>query len=272
MYTIAFVGASGTGKSYRSASVAKMTSADAVIDDGLLISKNKVLAGLSAKKEATKIAAVKRALFTDKAHAENVKRAVAENNIERLLILGTSQRMAERIAEALDVSPIDEIIRIEDVAEKEEILEAQRMRYKEGKHVIPVPVPEIKKDFSGYFLHPLRQFKRKKSRPQVYEKSIIRPSFSYMGDYTVSDGVLCSLASHEAMKIQGVSRINSVYAETDSSGTSIYISVNMAFGTVMPTAARKIQRAVAAGIDYHTSVNINKIDVYIKKLSKTHRM
>ena len=38
MKVIAFVGESGTGKSYRAISVAKREGADAMIDDGLLIS------------------------------------------------------------------------------------------------------------------------------------------------------------------------------------------------------------------------------------------
>ena len=51
MRVIAFVGPSGTGKSYRSVMVSQQYGADAIIDDGLLISHGKVIAGTSAKKE-----------------------------------------------------------------------------------------------------------------------------------------------------------------------------------------------------------------------------
>ena len=54
MRVIAFVGPSGTGKSYRSVMVSQQYGADAIIDDGLLISHGKVIAGTSAKKEPTK--------------------------------------------------------------------------------------------------------------------------------------------------------------------------------------------------------------------------
>ena len=50
MRVIAFVGPSGTGKSYRSVMVSQQYGADAIIDDGLLISHGKVIAGTSAKK------------------------------------------------------------------------------------------------------------------------------------------------------------------------------------------------------------------------------
>ena len=50
----AFVGPSGTGKSYRAQMVANEKGINYIIDDGLLISGNEVLAGISAKKAPTK--------------------------------------------------------------------------------------------------------------------------------------------------------------------------------------------------------------------------
>ena len=59
----AFVGPSGTGKSYRAQMVASEKDIKFIIDDGLLIMDNKVIAGESAKKAPTKIETVKHALF-----------------------------------------------------------------------------------------------------------------------------------------------------------------------------------------------------------------
>ena len=47
----AFVGPSGTGKSYRAQMVAGENNINFIIDDGLLIKDNEVIAGTSAKKE-----------------------------------------------------------------------------------------------------------------------------------------------------------------------------------------------------------------------------
>ena len=55
----AFVGPSGTGKSYRAQMVAGEKGIDYIIDDGLLIKGNEVIAGESAKKAPTKIETVK---------------------------------------------------------------------------------------------------------------------------------------------------------------------------------------------------------------------
>ena len=59
----AFVGPSGTGKSYRAQMVAGEYDIKYIIDDGILVRNNDIVAGSSAKKAPTKIETVKRALF-----------------------------------------------------------------------------------------------------------------------------------------------------------------------------------------------------------------
>ena len=54
----AFVGPSGTGKSYRAQYVAGENNVSYIIDDGLFIKDNEVIAGTSAKKAPTKIETV----------------------------------------------------------------------------------------------------------------------------------------------------------------------------------------------------------------------
>ena len=78
----AFVGPSGTGKSYRAQMVASEKNINYIIDDGLLIKGNEVIAGESAKKAPTKIETVKHALFyTDEEKQEIIK--AFKNNYRR---------------------------------------------------------------------------------------------------------------------------------------------------------------------------------------------
>ena len=104
MKVYALVGKSGTGKSHHSMWVAKEHHINYIIDDGLLISDNRIIAGKSAKREPTKVASVRCAVFSDPAHAARVKAALAEHHVDALLIIGTSDKMVSRIAEALDVA------------------------------------------------------------------------------------------------------------------------------------------------------------------------
>lgn len=114
MRVIAFVGPSGTGKSYRSVMVSQQYGADAIIDDGLLISHGKVIAGTSAKKEPTKIASVKHALFMNPSQVNEIKKVLKRNKIKCLMILGTSDGMVNKIAKNIGVHEVEQIIRIED--------------------------------------------------------------------------------------------------------------------------------------------------------------
>ena len=161
---IAFVGPSGTGKSYRAQMVANERNIRYIIDDGLLIRDNEVIAGVSAKKASTKIETVRKALFINNAEAENIKKAIRKSHAESILILGTSDNMISKILENLNLPELTETIYINDVATEEEMEEARRIRQTQGKHVIPVPTFEIKKDFSGFILDPLQIFKSKGNR------------------------------------------------------------------------------------------------------------
>ena len=151
---MAFVGPSGTGKSYRAQMVAGENNINYIIDDGLLIKDNEIIAGISAKKAPTKIEAVKNALFLEEDKKKEVLKAIKKYKPEGILILGTSDGMVEKIAANLGLPKIEKIVYIQDYATQEEMEEARRMRVTEGKHVIPVPTFELKKDFSGYILDP----------------------------------------------------------------------------------------------------------------------
>ena len=199
----AFVGPSGTGKSYRAQMVAGEKDVHFIIDDGLLINDNKVIAGNSAKKASTKIETVKKALFLNDEEKKVIQKALKKYKVKSILILGTSDGMVDKIAENLGLPKIKETIYITDVATEEEMKTARNIRVTEGKHVIPVPTFEIKKDFSGFLLDPLQIFKSKGKgqKPYISEKSIIRPTFSYMGNFTISDSVFRQIAEIQADKM-----------------------------------------------------------------------
>lgn len=66
--------------------------------------------------------------------------------------MGTSDGMVESIAKSLDLPDVSEKINIYDIAKDSEINQALSIRKGQGKHVIPVPTFEIKKDFRDIFL------------------------------------------------------------------------------------------------------------------------
>lgn len=91
-----------------------------IIDDGLFINENEMLAGTSAKKAPTKIETVKHALFLEKKEQDEMKKAFKKYKPDSLLVLGTSDKMVEKIRENLDLPPFEKTIYINDVATEEE--------------------------------------------------------------------------------------------------------------------------------------------------------
>ena len=220
MQVYAFVGKTGTGKSYNALKVAKSYDIKYIIDDAILINETKVVAGRSAKTEASKIASVKAAIFFYEDRRKEMIAAIKKEKIDKILLLGTSDEMVAKIAENLKLGPIQKTIYIEDIATPEKIEEARKSRNEEGKHVVPVPTFEIKKQFSGYFIDPLRMFdiyRRESSNmyeAESSEKTIIRPTYSYLGKFRISDNVIKEIITHVVGEIEGVYKVEKVFTES----------------------------------------------------------
>ncbi len=266
----AFVGPSGTGKSYRAQMVASEYNIRYIIDDGLLIKDNEVIAGVSAKKAPTKIETVKGALFLNLEKAEEIKKAFRKYKPESLLILGTSDGMIEKIRTNLELPELEKTIYITDVATEQEMEEAKRMRMVEGKHVIPVPTFEIKKDFSGYILDPLQIFKSKgkDAKPYISEKSIIRPTFSYLGNYTISDGVLKDIIAHLAASVDAIYKINRTRIEKTQTGVKIYIEIILVYGFNIVSSLQSFKKKCIKEIENLTAMNVDEVQILAKGICK----
>ena len=270
----AFVGPSGTGKSYRAQMVAGEYDIKYIIDDGILVKNNDIVAGSSAKKAPTKIETVRRALFKNEEQRKEMVKAFNKIKPKSVLILGTSDKMVEEIAHNLELPKIEKTIYITDVATEEEIDNARRIRTTEGKHVIPVPTFEIKKDFSGFLLDPLQIFKSKGSgeKPYISEKSIIRPTFSYMGNYTISDTVFRQIIEYIASKSNSVTSVLRVRVTKTENGPSIYVEAEVKYGFNLVTELKKFKDKCIREIERQTTMNVVEMKIIAKKLTLPNLM
>jgi len=268
MRIYALVGTSGTGKSYKALGLASERKIQHIIDDGLFINSSKVLAGISAKQEHTKLSAVRRALFADDEHAMVVKRAIASSNPESILVLGTSIEMIEKIVERLNLPPISEIISIENIASDREIRIAKKYRKEQGKHVIPVPTFEIRKAFSGYFIDTLKSFKveGRGRKFETIEKTVVRPTYSYLGKFYISDSVIKAIAVYSAANVEGIHRALKVDVISAIEGIRINMDVSIIYGRKINVMLEEVQRFVARDIDTMTGMNILSVNVAAKSM------
>lgn len=272
MEVIAFFGPPGTGKSDRALVVAYENKASCIIDDGILIYHSRIVAGKSAKREESRLKAVRRAIFWDAEQREEVRQALEKINPKRVLILGTSDRMVETICKALGLPKPSKYIRIQDVARPDEMLKAKEARNKEGKHVIPVPTMELKPYFKGYLIDPLRFFRnRKKEMPKRFseneERSVVRPVFSYYGKLSFSDRVIESLVYYA---VRDMKKIRITYVRSEKStgqmnGLILLIDVSVKPGTpqeikkIIHTMRDRIQRE----IEHTTGMSLDTIKVNV---------
>lgn len=264
----AFVGPSGTGKSYRAQMVASEKNINYIIDDGLLIKDNEVIAGESAKKAPTKIETVKHALFYTDEEKQEIIKAFKKYKPESILILGTSDGMVQKIAANLGLPEISETTYISDVATQEEMETARRIRVTEGKHVIPVPTFEIKKDFSGYLLDPLQIFKTKGrgKDPYISEKSIIRPTFSYMGKFTISDNVFRQIIEYLASKTIEIHKVQKIRVDNFGEGVKLYMEVTVVYGFNVVNGINEFKAKAKKEIEKLTAMNVEEFEVVAKNV------
>ena len=266
MKVYAFVGPSGTGKSYRAQLVASENNIHYIIDDGLLIDENEVLAGTSAKKAPTKIETIRHALFIEPKEQEEMKKALKKYKPDSLLILGTSDKMIEKIRESLGLPELTRTIYINEVATEEEMEKARNIRVTQGKHVIPVPTFEIKKDFSGYILDPLQIFRSRSANggPYISEKSIIRPTFSYLGNFTISDSVFRQIIEQVSKKVEGIYSISRIRVENYGDGISIYLEAVINYGENIIDILTDFKNKIKKEIEKQTAMNVLKVDLIAK--------
>lgn len=266
MRVVALVGPSGTGKSHRASLVADEVGADAIVDDGLLIAGGKILAGVSAKRAKNKVEAIRRAILDDDLHRHDVCQALAELAPRCLLILGTSEAMVTRIAQRLGVPEPSRVIRIEEIANPEQIRYAQEERRVRGRHVIPAPAVEVRKTFSGYLVDPLRFVVRSKNRARMVEKAVVRPTWTLLGRFTIDDRVVSAIAAHAALEVDGVAQVRKVSVESWADGIHLALELSLYYGPMIPDLLRDVRRRVRTVVEEMTALNVLAVEVTARRL------
>lgn len=266
----ALVGDQGTGKSFRSRLIMEKYNIPLMIDDGLLIRDQHILAGRSSKREKNKFKAIKRAIFEDSEHAEEVRHALAAETFSSILLIGTSEKMVGRIAEQLDLPYPDQIIYIEDVATKEEIEAARHSRRIEGKHVIPVPVIAVKKDFKHQMLESITFFL--KTHPVFFwkkhevQKTIVRPDFSRRGRLSISEEALSQMIMHTVEEFDSNLKILKIIIEPTGPNYEVELKLSLPFGMTLQDKLYGIQDYIISRIERFSGIHIERLGITVARI------
>jgi len=260
----AFVGAAGTGKSQRAQFVADYLDADYIIDDGLIIRRTTIVAGKSAKTERNQIRAIRRALFEYDDHRKSVMDFFESAAPCSVMIIATSDGMAERIIKKLELPMPKRVIHIEEVATPEEIARARRERHSKGQHVIPVSHVLVRKNFAGKMVGRLRVLWRAKGAYEG-EKTIVRPPFSFYGEVHIEPDAIEQLAVYIAAKVPQVATdpVVRVYSEAEDA-LNIDIDLKIVPGAKnMIAVANLVRQRVVKSVRYFSGLDVRNVNVNV---------
>jgi hypothetical protein len=266
MKVYALIGPTGTGKSYRAPHIAQEHGIDCIIDDGLLISRGRIIAGKSSKAELSRIKAAKVAMFYFPSHREEVKKALRELNPEKVLVLGISRSMVEKICERLEIPLPEEVFEIYDLARPEEITMALEARESEGKHTIPVPLVEIKRNLWGGIVDiiPVVVWRWFYSSQ---EKTVVRPPFSYLGKLVVTENALRSLIAILLSHLPWVEKVETIELRRIDRGMEVELECVFRRGFPVAQFGRLIQGYLRERVEYLTGVEIRTVHVSVSGLA-----
>jgi len=276
----ALVGECGTGKSFHAKILAEENGIPAIIDDGLLIQDDKIVAGRSAKREKTYMGAVRVALFDDKEHRDEVAKALRKLHFKKILLIGTSEKMVSKIALRLQLPQPSKIIHIQDIASQEEIEKAQKSRNVEGKHVIPVSSIEVKQKYPQIFSNSVHEFFTKHTflptlfsgkgkKKKMMEKSIVQPEFSKKGRVEISEAALTQMVMHCVNECDPDVKVKKIQIKTDARGYRLVVTIDVPFGTQLTGKVHKLQQYIIDKIESFTGILIEEVSIVIDKITKT---
>jgi len=267
----ALVGKSGTGKSFRSKLVAQKYGIDLIVDDGLLIRGDRILAGKSAKREMNVLSAVRTAVFDDVEHQEQVIQAIQKEKFHKVLIIGTSEKMIYKIASRINLPQPERLFRIEDIATKEELETAMRIRYTEGKHVIPVPSIEITRNYPQIVYDTMRVFFKNthrypfKKKDMSFEKTIVRPEFSKYGKVTVSEPALTQMVAHCLDEFDSQIKVKRVQVQIKSEGYALTVKLRVPMQHHIATTLGELQEYIADSLEKYGGIFVASVNIEIEE-------
>lgn len=271
------IGATGTGKSFRAFLIADKYKIDYIIDDGLLIKDQKIIAGKSAKKEQLRITAIKRAIFNETKHAREVRKTLYKEHYNSLLIIATSELMLKRIIERLHLPKPTKIIRIQDISTEEEIQKAKKSRRKHGKHVIPIPMIEVKKKYPNIVLHAIhffidepKGFFFKKSKKRLIEKTIVRPKYGSEGTISISETALVQMVSHCIAEYSTSIKLLKVIVTELNEGYHLNLKFAIDYKINDSKIIKDIQNSIRNKIEEFTGIPIYKVDINIVEFTNSN--
>lgn len=268
----ALIGRSGTGKSFRSLLLAQKYSIELIVDDGLLIRDQKILAGRSSKREKAYLSAIKTALFTDDRQRREALQVLKRQKFKRILLLGTSLGMVTRIARRLELPAPTRVFTIEDISTEEEIKQAMKARKTEGKHIIPVPALEVKRNYPHLIYETIKIFFTRRffrtEKQKMFEKTVVRPEFTQRGRLEISEAALSQMVLHCVSEYNPILKIEKIQVKRELEGFQMTLHLRVPYGVELSRSIADLQKYIIENIESYSGIRLFKVDILISKIER----
>jgi len=265
----ALIGRAGSGKSFRAKLISRKYKIEYIIDDGLLIKDNYIIAGKSAKREENRPKAVKRSIFFYEDHRNQVKEEIKKHKPKSILILGISEKMIKRITDSLELPEPEKVIYINDIATADEISRAKNIRKQQGKHVIPAPVLEVKKDSAHHIIDSLKLFfldhGKLKKKKKFFEKTVVQTPY-VRGKLYISEEALTQMILHCVNEYDKSLNVDKVIIRKSPNGYFVDLRVSLPLRENISGHAENIQTYIIRNIETYTGIYIAELNIIIDKM------
>ncbi|WP_374723830.1 hypothetical protein [Calidifontibacillus erzurumensis] len=269
MEIYALVGKSGTGKSTSVLQYCHEHNIPAIIDDGILVVNGRKIAGTSAKYEKNSIKAVKRATFFYEDHRKEVMNVIQMTAITKLLIVGTSVKMVNMIAERLNLGKIDKYIDITEIRSNKEINMARYMRNTQGKHVIPIPYTQVETTKLKKIIQAGKKLFSKQAK-YIGEQTIIQPRFT-TGTITIHEDVYRDYIQHICKKMKNVQNVKIIdYDFTTFQSVTVEIDLNCTLDQNIVECLKEIQKAINEALLSYFEIEMYAIHIRLTNINIDH--
>lgn len=267
----ALVGKAGTGKSFRAQLIADKYKINLILDDGILIKDNSIICGKSAKKEKHPLTAIRTALFDDPEHLKEMKKTLEKENFDRILVIGTSIKMVNKIIRRLSLPHIKRVIKIEEIASQKEIDIARKSRERDGRHIIPVPGIEVRRNYSHIFIDSIKIFFKKRfslnKKQKIYEKSIVSPEYHKKGKLSISESALSQMILHCVAEFDFRLKVDRIILIRQVYGYILKIILKVPFGVELPGIIHNMQNYIISNIEKYTGITLKEVNIIIGAIS-----
>ena len=117
-------------------------------------------------------------------------------------------------------------------------------------------------------MDPLQIFKSKGAgqKPYISEKTIIRPTFSYLGKFTISDTVFRQIMEYLADRMPAIYKVLRTRASNTEAGPRIYMEVMVTYGYNIQDSLKEFKEKAIREIENLTSMNVVTMDVVAKSV------